>query len=65
MSSSSYSEPLSSSFGVIDADTSEATQPLSGNTSPIPFYGLDMQGASDHPSLHNHDVSLVSLSLWV
>ena len=35
--SSSRSEPLSSSLGALDADSSSATLPHSGNVSPIPF----------------------------
>lgn len=34
---SNSSELLSSSLGVVDADSSGATLPLSGNVSPIPF----------------------------
>lgn len=59
-SDSSHSETLSSSFGLIDADASEATLPHSGNASPIPFDDLGApSGSTQSPSIGQEDVSVV------
>lgn len=60
--SGDHSEPLSSSFSLLDEDTSEATLPHSGNTSPIPLDDLGVpRGSTQSPSISHDDVSLIVL----